>query len=184
MDKSLSKLWEIVKDREPWHATVHAVTKSQTSLSDWTTTMPKSWLLFFYSVMSNSLWSHGLQHTLSFTISSSLLKLMSIGLVMPSNHLVLRCPLLLLLQTFPESECFPMSQLFTSGGQSIGASASVLPMNIQGWFPLGLTGFISLLSKGLSRISSNTTLWKHQFFYAQPSILSNSIIRTWLLEKP
>ena len=71
-------------------------------------------------------------------------------------------------QSFPESGSFPMSRLFTSGGQSIGASASVLPMNIQGWFPLGLTGLISLCSKGLSRVFSNT-IQKHQFFGTQRS---------------
>ena len=79
-----------------------------------------------------------------------------------------------------------MSRLLTSGGQSIGASASasVFPMNSQSWFPLGLTGLISLQSKGLSRVFSNTTVWKHQFFGAQPSLWSNSHTRTWLLEKP
>ena len=84
-----------------------------------------------------------------------------------------------------ESGSFPVSQLFTSGGQSIGmsASASVLPMNIQGWFLLGLTGLISLLSKGLSWILFNNTVWKHQFFSTQPSLWSNSHICTWLLEK-
>ena len=90
------------------------------------------------------------------------------------------------LQYFPASGSFPMSQLFTSGGQSIGASAlaSVLPMNIQGWSPLGLTGLISLLSKGLSRVFSKTTVQKHQFFGAQPSLWYNSHINTRLLEKP
>ena len=80
------------------------------------------------------------------------------------------------LQSFPASGSFPVSQLFASGGQSIetSASASVLPMNIQGWFPLGLTGLISLQSKGFSRVFSNTTVEKHQFFSAQPSIWSNS----------
>ena len=89
------------------------------------------------------------------------------------------------LKSFPASRSFPMSQLFASGGQSIGASASalVLPVSIQGWFPLGWTGLISLLSKGLSRIFSNTTVWKHQFFGAQPSLWSNSHICTWLLKK-
>ena len=77
-----------------------------------------------------------------------------------------------------------MSQLLTSGGQSIGASASVLPVTIQCWFPLGLTGLISLLSKGLSRVFSSNTVWKHQFFSAQLSLWSNSHIHTWLLEKP
>ena len=72
-------------------------------------------------------------------------------------------------QSFPESRSFPLSQLFASGGQSIGASASGLPMNIQGWFPLGLVGLITLQSKGLSRVFSNTTVQKHQFFGAQLS---------------
>ena len=89
-------------------------------------------------------------------------------------------------QSFPASRSFPRSQLFASSGQSIGASAlaSVLPLNIQGWFPLGLTRWISLLSKGLSRDFSSTTVQKHQFFGAQPSFWSNSNIRTWLLGKP
>ena len=88
-------------------------------------------------------------------------------------------------QSFPASGSFPMSLLFASGGQSIGASVSapVLPMNTQGWFPLGLTEWISLLSKGLSRVFSSTIVQKHQFFSAQPSLWSNSHIHTWLLEK-
>ena len=88
------------------------------------------------------------------------------------------------LQSFPASGSFLMSQFFTSGGQSIGASASVLPVNIQDWFPLGLMGWISLQSKGLSRVLSNTTVQKHQFFSAQLSLWSDSHIQTWLLEKP
>ena len=89
-------------------------------------------------------------------------------------------------QSFPASESFPMSQLFAWGGQSIGvsASASVLPMNTQDWSPLGWTGWISLQSKGLSRVFSNTTVQKHQFFGAQLSSQSNSYIHTWPLEKP
>ena len=88
------------------------------------------------------------------------------------------------LQSFPRSGSFPMSQLFTSGLQSIGvaASTSVLPMNTQDWSPLGWTGWISLQSKGLSRVFSNTTVQKHQFFGAQLSLKSNSHIHTWLLE--
>ena len=84
------------------------------------------------------------------------------------------------LQYFPGSESFLMSQFFASGGQRIGAStsASVLPMNIQDWFPLGWTGWMSLLSKRLSRVFSNTTFQKHQFFCAQPSLSSNSHTRT------
>ena len=88
--------------------------------------------------------------------------------------------------SFATSGSFPMSWLFLSVGQSFGASAStsVLPMNIQGWFSLGLTPLISLLSKGLSRISSSTTVQKHQFLDTQPSLWFNSYIRIWLLEKP
>ena len=90
------------------------------------------------------------------------------------------------LQSFPISGSFPMSQFFTSGGTIIGASASasVLPTNIQDWFPLGLTGLISLQSKGLSRVFSNTTVQKHQFFGAQPSLWFNSHIHAWLWEQP
>ena len=101
------------------------------------------------------------QASLSITNSGSILKLTLIELVMPSNHLILCCPLLLL------PSIFQMSQLFASGDQSIGVSAStsVLPMNIQTWSPLGWTGWISLQSKRLSRIFSNTIVQKHQFFF-------------------
>ena len=90
------------------------------------------------------------------------------------------------LQSLPSSESFPMSQLFAWSSQSIGvsASASVLPMNTQGWSPLGWTGWISLQSKGLSRLFSNTTVQKHQFFSTQLSSQCNSHIHTWPLEKP
>jgi len=105
-------------------------------------------------------WTAACQASLSITNSWSLLKLMSIESVMPSNHLILCCPLLLPPSIFPSSGSFPMSQFFLSDGQSIGvpASASVLPMNIQDWSPLGWTGLISLQSKGLLRVFSNTTL--------------------------
>ena len=95
-------------------------------------------------------------------------------------------PLSSCLQSFPASGSFPRSQFFTSGGQSIGvsASASVLPMNIQDWFPLGWNGWISLKSKRLSRAFANITVQKHQFFGTQLSLQSNSHIHTWLLEKP
>ena len=141
------------------------------------------------SVVSDSAWPHGLQH--------SRLSCPSISPGVCSNTCPLNwwyhptisfsfalfssCP-----QSFPASESFPMSLLFVSGGQCIGASASALvfPMNIQGWFPLGLTGLISLLSNRFSRVLSSTTVQKHQFFGAQPSLWSNSHIHTWLLEKP
>ena len=112
-------------------------------------------------------WTVAHQASLSITKSWSLVKLMSIESVIPSNHLILCCPLLLLPSVFPSIRDFPLSQFFASGGQSIrvSASASVLPMNIQDWFPLGWTGWISLQSKGLSRDFSNTTVQKHQFFF-------------------
>ena len=110
-----------------------------------------------------------------------------------SSFLSRWCHPAILSSVVPFSSCpqsFPVQGLFqwvsfASGGQSIGASASasVLPMNIQGWFPLGLTCLISLQSKGLSWVVSNTTVQKHQFFGAQPSLWSNSHIYTWLLEK-
>ena len=89
-------------------------------------------------------------------------------------------------QSFPASGSFPMSRYFTSGGQSIGAStiASVLPMSIQALFPLEFASLISLQSKGLPSVFSSTTIWKHQFFDAQPSLWFNTHIFTWLLEKP
>ena len=144
---------------------------------------------FSCSIVSDSLQPHGLQHARLHcpsptpgaysnscplsrwyhpTISSS---------VVPFSS----CP-----QSFPASGSFPMSQFFASSSQSIGASASasVLPMNIQDWFPLGWTGWIPLQSKGLSRVSSNTTVQKHQFFGAQLSSQSNSHIHPRPLEKP
>ena len=113
-------------------------------------------------------WTAARQASLSIINSQSLHKLMSIASVMPSNHLIRCHPL----QSSPASESFPVSQFFTSGGQSIGASASasVLPMNIQDWFPLGWTGWISLQSGGLSRVFSKSTVQKHQFFSTQLSL--------------
>ena len=111
------------------------------------------------------------QASLSITYSRSLLRLMCIESMMPSKHLILCCPLLLLPSIFPSIRIFQMSQFFTSGGQNIGmsASASVLSVNTQDWFPLGWTGWISFQSKRLSRVFSNTTGQKHQFFGAQLS---------------
>ena len=144
---------------------------------------------FNRSVVSNSLRPHELQHTRppcpsptpgvysdSCPLSQWCHPTISSSVIPFSSHL----------QPFPASGSFPMSQFFTSGGQSIGVSASVsvFPMNNQGWFPLGLTGWISLQSKELSRVFSNTTVQKHQFFSTQPSSQSNSHIHTWPLEKP
>ena len=117
-----------------------------------------------------NLWISACQASLSKTNSWCLFKLMSIKLVMPSNHLILCHPLLLLPQSFLASGSFQMSQFFTLGGQSIEPSASVLPMNIQNWFPLEWADWISLQSKELSRVFSFTTVQKHQFFDAQLSL--------------
>ena len=134
--------------------------------------------------MSNSLQPHGLQHTrlpcpsLSPRVCSNSCPLSQWCQPTRSSSFTSSS----WLQSFPGSGSFPMSCPFASGGQSIGALASVLPMNIQGWFPLGLTGLISLLSKGLSRVFSSTTVWKHQLLGTQPSLWSISHIHTWLLE--
>ena len=110
-------------------------------------------------------WTAASQASLSITNSRSLLKLMSIESVMPSNHLILCCPFSCL-QSFPTTRSFQMGRFFASGSPSIGVSpsTSVLPMNSQDLSPLGWTGWISLQSKGLSRVFSNTTVQKHRFF--------------------
>ena len=144
---------------------------------------------FSHSVIFNYLWPHGLPHT---RLPCSLPIPGACSNSCPSSqwcHPTISSsvvPFSYCLQSFPESGSFPVSQFFASGGQSIGvsASASVLPMNIQDWFPLRWTDWISLQSKGLSRVFSNTTVQKHQFFGAQLSLWSNSHIHTWLLEKP
>ena len=117
-------------------------------------------------------WTAARQTSLSIVNTQSLLKLMSIDLVLPSNHLILCCPLLLPSILRSIRVVFQMSQLFASGGQSIGVSAStsVLPMNTQDSSPLGWTGWISLQSKELSRVFSNTIVQKHQFLGTQPSL--------------
>ena len=129
--------------------------------------------MFSRSVMSNSLQPNRLQHTsLPWPVLSPRVCSNSCPLSQWCHPMIScsftpfsSCP-----QSFPASGSFLMSQLFASGGQSIGASVSVLPMNIQDWFPLGLTSLISLLSKGLSRVFSNTTVQKHQFFRTQLSL--------------
>ena len=128
-----------------------------------------------------SLWPHGLQHTRLPCPS------LSPGVYLDSCPLSQWCHPTISSSVVPFSSClqsfsgsFSMSQLFTSGGQRIGASASAFPMNIQDWFPLGLTALISLKSKGLSKAFSGTTVRKHQFLGAQPSLWSSSHIHTWL----
>ena len=125
------------------------------------------------------------QAFLSITNSQSSLKLMSIELVMPFSHLILCCSLLFLHPFPPSIRVFSNESILCMRRPKYWSfSFSISPsMNIQGWFPLGLT-WISLLSKGLSRAFSSTTVEKHQFFGAQPSLWSNFHIHTWLLEKP
>ena len=137
------------------------------------------------NVYSMTPWTAARQASLSITNSMSLLKthVHWVSDAIQSSHpLVPFC----LLVPFSSIRVFAKSEFLASGGQSIGvsASASVLPMNIQDWFPLGWTGWMSLQSKGLSRVFSRTTVWKHQFFGAQFSLWSNSNIHTWPLEKP
>ena len=131
-------------------------------------------------------WTAAHQASLSITNSRSSLKLMSIESVMPSSHLILCRPLLLLPPVHPRIRVFSRSQLFSWGGQSTGdsASVSVLPKNTKHWSPLEWTSWISLQSKGLSRVFSNTTVQKHQLLGAQLSSESNFHIHTWPLEKP
>ena len=143
---------------------------------------------FSCSVMSVSLqpWTAAQQFSLSITNSPSLLELMSIKLMMPSNHLILCHPFLLLPSVFPSIRVFFNESVLCIRWPSTvtSASSSVLPMNIQGSFLLGLSVLMSLMSKGLSRVFSNTTVQKHQFFSTQLSLWSNSHINTWLVEKP
>ena len=166
-------------DRGLWQTMVHWVKRVGHNWAAKSFTFRKTRFLFLeydlwsesHSVMSNSLQPHGLQHTRppcpsptlraysnSCTLSQWFHTTISSSVIPFSSHL----------QSFPASGSFPMSQFFASGGQSIGvsASASVLPMNIQDWSPLGWTGWISLQSKGFSRVFSNTTVQKHQFLGA------------------
>ena len=157
--------------------------------SIWPILVSVSSVNFSHSVMSDSLWPLGLQQaslpcpspTPRAYSNSFLLSWWCHPTISSSVAPFFSCP-----QLFPASGSFTMSQFFTSGDQSFRAlaSASVLPVNIQGWFPLGLTGLIPLPSKGLSTVFSNSTVWKHQFFGTQPSLWSSSGICKWLLEKP
>ena len=138
---------------------------------------------FNCSVMSNILQPHGLQHVKLLCLSPAPEVCLNSCWSSQWCHPTISSFVITFsscLQSFPTSGSFPRSQFFTSGGRSIGASAlaSVLPMNIQDWFPLGLTGLISLQSKGLLRVFSNTTVQNHQFFSPQLSLWSNSQIHT------
>ena len=157
-------------------------------IGEWGDKSKFSSVQFNHSVLPDPLWPHGLQHarppcpspapracSKSCPLSRWQHPTISSSVIPFSSHL----------QSFPASVSFPMSQFFTSGGQSIGAlaSASVLPVNVQDWSPLGWTGWISLQSKGLSRVFSSTTVQKDQFFVTQLSLWSNSPIHTRLLVK-
>ena len=130
-------------------------------------------------------WTVACQAPLSCTISQTLLKFMPVEPMMRSNYLSSVASFTFCLQFWPASGFFPVDHLFRSGVQSTGASAlaSALPMNIQGWFPLGLVGLISLQSKGPSRVFFSITIWKHQFFRILSYLWTNSHICAWLLEK-
>ena len=130
-------------------------------------------------------WTEARQASLSITNSWSPRKPTCIESVMPSNNLILCCPLLLLPSILPSIRVFSNESVLCIRGQNVGVLAStlVLPVNIQDWFPLGWTGWISLQSKGLWKVFSSTTVWQHQFFSAQSSLWSNSGICMWLLEK-
>ena len=148
----------------------------------------KFWILLLFSRvwLFATPWTTAHQAFLSFTISWGLLILLSIESVMPSNHLLLCHPLCLLPSTFPSIRVFSNeSALRIRWPKYWRFSFSISPSNeYSGFISLGLTGLISLQSKGLSRVFSNTTVQKHQFFGAQPSLWSNAHIHTWLLEKP
>ena len=141
-----------------------------------------------HSVVSSSStpWTGAWQASLYIVNSQSLLKLMSIESVMPTNHFILCCPLLLLPFIFPSIRVFSKESVLLIRWPRYWSFnlASVLPMNTQDWSPLGWTGWILLQSKGLSRVFSNTTVQKQQFFGAQLSLKSNPHIHIWLLEKP
>jgi len=159
--KGSRQLDQVERGRETIVVIVQSLSPVWFFVTLWTAAHQPSWSFTISGVFSNSCplsrWCHP-------TILSSVITFFS-------------C-----LQSFPASGSFPMSWLFASGGQSIGASASVLSMNIQDWFPLGLTGLISLLSEGPSRVFSSTAFQKCQLFSAQASLWCNSQIHTWLLE--
>ena len=194
-DEWKRKLWNITQPlkRYIWISS-NEVDESGAYYTEWSKPERKTPIQYqFSSVQSLSRvqlfatpWIAPRQASLFITISQSSLRLTSIESVMPSSHLILGHPLLFLPPIPPSIGVFSNESTLSWGGQSTGVSAlaSFLPNKSQGWSPIEWTGWISLQSKGLSRVFSNTTAQKHQFFSAQPSSQSNSHIHTWLLEKP
>ena len=171
-----------------YHALIQGVKISRVPIRKKKKISPEEEFIVIVVVQSSSCvlffvtpWTAVYQASLSLTISQSLPKFISNKLVIPSNHLILCYPLLLLPSMFPSIRVFPNELAVRIRWP---ASASVLPRSIQGWFPLTLTGLISLLSMGLSGVFSSTTVWKHQFFRAQPSLLSSSPICTSVPGRP
>ena len=184
------KDWDCIRGRSEFYSLFYALAHTKHSKNgQWKNEWESTPVQFSSSVMSDSLWPHESQHARPPCPSP-------IPRVYPNScpssqwrHPDISSsviPFSSFPQSLPASGSFPMSQVFSWGGQNIGvlASALVLPMNTQDWSPLGWTGWISLQSKGLSRVFSNTTVQKHQFFGAQLSSQSNSHIHTWPLEKP
>ena len=186
LEKGLATYSSILAWRTPW-TEVPSGLQFMGSLRVLYYKLQRCLLLFSCSVMFNSVWPHELQHarlpctSLSPRACSNSCPLSRWCHPSISSSVVPFC----CFQTFSASECFLENQLFPLGGQSTGvsASASVFPMNVQDWSPLGWTAWISLQSKGLSRVFSNTIVQKYQFFGAQPFLWSNSHIHTWLLAK-
>ena len=175
---------ELLIDEKAWMCLRNVMMKKKVTYLDKGT---KWYILYVVIVQSLSHvqlfmtpWTVACQASLSFTISQSFLKLKSIKSVMPSKHIILCHPLLLLPSVSDIIKVFSNELVFISDGQSMGpsASASLLPMSIQGWFPLGLTNWISLLYNRRSRVFSSNTVQKHQFLMVQPSLWSNSHIHT------
>ena len=183
------KEWIIIFSRRPPKSSNTELAGWGSRSKLWAAGVFLEWVQFSCSVVSDSVQPHGLQHARlpcpSPTPGAYSNSCPSSRWCHPTI-LSSDAPFSSYLQSFPASGSFPVSQLFASGGQCIWAStsASVLSVNIQDWFPLGLTSLMSLQSRALSRVFSNTTVQKHQFFGAQLSLWSNSHIHAWLLGKP
>ena len=181
MDLSQKEYWSISSSRESSQSRVQACVSC---IGRWILPLFNSAQQLSCVPLFATPWITACQASLYISNSQSLLKLMSTEWVRPSNHLILWHPLLLPPLIIPSTSVFSSEPvLHITWTIGVSASTSVLPMNIHDWFPLGWAGWISWQSKGLSRVFSNTTVKKHQFFSVQLSLQSNSYIHTWLLEK-